>query len=162
MTGDLKCKRTKAQREYWAFVERTAAEVATWKNGLPPSYEDGYQDGLKAGIKKTQNARRNAMSKRNGRTIYVVTVEDLTHLGGPMGTEYTTTLSARRFMEQTRALAYARKWLVRHLTESHARFLGGNPPSWEVGGNTITPKTWTGKCLDLGSRGISVTTEKLR
>ncbi len=43
--------------------------------------------------------------------IYKLLIEDATHLGGPMGTEYTTPILRKSFIKQEKAIDFANKWM---------------------------------------------------
>ena len=46
--------------------------------------------------------------------IWVVAIDDLSHLGGRMGTEYTTSVSKKYFKTRKRASEYLKRCLGKH------------------------------------------------
>jgi hypothetical protein len=63
-----------------------------------------------------------------GEYVYNLELEDASHLGGPMGTEYTTTIWVKPFASMQRAKAYAEKYAKKKGNERE--------PEWKKSQNT--------------------------
>lgn len=55
---------------------------------------------------------------KNARSVFMLTCDDASHLGGPMGTEYTTTIYSKPFSTKEKAFAYAVKDAPKHGTSA--------------------------------------------
>jgi len=73
--------------------------------------------------------------------MWRVEVEDLTHLGGPMGTEYTTTTATKMFSTIEKAIIWIEKQVI----------LSGHKPSEVLYINKPDLKSW-----DCGYIGYSL------
>jgi hypothetical protein len=51
--------------------------------------------------------------------VWKVTKEDLSHLGGPMGSEYTTTILTKLFSEKEKAIEWIKKDMKKEKREEH-------------------------------------------
>lgn len=71
--------------------------------------------------------------------FWKVTSEDLTHLGGPMGTEYTTVNWVKVFSSKDKALSYIRKDYGKELRDPYS--IKGERARWDLGyvGYTLEP-----------------------
>jgi hypothetical protein len=49
-------------------------------------------------------------SRKASMEIYVATVEDASHLGGPMGSEYTVPIAQKTFTTYDKALKWLEQW----------------------------------------------------
>ena len=86
----------------------------------------------------------NAGMKTN--KVHIVEVQDLSSLGGPMGTEHITTIRRRLFSSEERA----REFVVIYL-ETHGKHAIPN----------ITAKNFWKKVGDLGSFGFRYSTDRI-
>jgi hypothetical protein len=73
--------------------------------------------------------------------LWKVEVEDLSHLGGPMGSEYTTTIDIKWFKTYEGAFEWMKK-------DAKKRKAKNSDDGWEPYINEKNHKTWD--CLSIG------------
>ena len=89
----------------------------------------------------TKNKKNNVEKKSN--KIFVLTCEDASHLGGPMGSEYTEFLWNKLFSDRDKAKAHAEKYADRdgEGEEYKTNWQGkGKEISWDSGPYIFTIK----------------------
>jgi hypothetical protein len=75
--------------------------------------------------------------------VYMVKKEDLTHLGGPMGSEYTTTILTKIFSSKELAI----KWIEKDAKKTRPDVL---KEDWIISKRKSYPNSWFNDLLSIG------------